>query len=397
IFYMNIYAYFPALLSAVVVLLLLTTAGQCAMLTDDLQITATPDLSNSTLTPQMDTSTMEGPRVLRSHRPCSSEHANYCHNGGECMFPQDSVEPSCICTPAYNGPRCMYIVGHIKTAPQLEKMIGLTFGVIMFILVLAIVMYFLAYKNLVTQGRSAGTQCFMELIIISLLGHDYNLLRAVVCSALGTQGSEATFSGELAGVTGGPASGEGLQSLSDDDDELEIDEEVSGGDNQNFSHGSHPSGKDERKKKKGKGKKRKHKSKSTTAFNPEHTLFTNGYTSTISTTEDPCTSTHLGYCIHGYCKYIEGLQEPVCICMKGYDGERCGIQTLGVRVDQSSNTELVQTILVIIAVVLSVISCTAILLMTCAHYRSHKNFLASYLGTGTEQEKLQKPIGDVVV
>ncbi|XP_019119276.2 proheparin-binding EGF-like growth factor isoform X1 [Larimichthys crocea] len=223
------------------------------------------------------------------------------------------------------------------------------------------------------------------------------LLCFVVCSALGTQGSEATFSGELVGVTGGPASGEGLQTLFGDDDELEIDEEVSGGDNQNFSHGLHPNGKDERRKKKGKGKKRKHKSKSTTAFNPEHTLFTNGYTSTLSTTEDPCTSTHLGYCIHGYCKYIEGLQEPVCICMKGYDGERCGIQTLGVRVDQSSNTELVQTVLVIIAVVLSVISCTAILLMTCAHYRSHKNFLASYLGTGTEQEKLQKPIGDVVV
>lgn len=30
-------------------------------------------------------------------------------------------------------------------------------------------------------------------------------------------------------------------------------------------------------------------------------------------------------------------------------------------------------------------------------YRSHKNFLASYLGTGAEQEKLQKPAGDVVV
>ena len=55
--------------------------------------------------------------------------------------------------------------------------------------------------------------------------------------------------------------------------------------------------------------------------------------------------------------------------MKGYDGERCGIQTLGTiktQSDQFSNTELVQTVLVIIAVVLSVISCTAILLMTCA-------------------------------
>ncbi|XP_056276101.1 proheparin-binding EGF-like growth factor isoform X2 [Pseudoliparis swirei] len=228
----------------------------------------------------------------------------------------------------------------------------------------------------------------------------------VVSGAGGAQGSEATFSGELARVTGGPASGEVLQTSLADDDELEVDEEVSGGDNDHFSLLAspatelHPS-KDEKKKRKGKGKKKnRHRGKSTTPLNPEHVFYTDGYTSTLSTTEDPCTSTHLGYCIHGYCKYIEGLQEPVCICMKGYDGGRCGIQSLGTirtQPDQINNSELVQTVLVIIAVVLSVISCTAILLMTCAHYRSHKNFLASYLGTGAEQEKLQKPIGDIVV
>lgn len=76
---------------------------------------------------------------------------------------------------------------------------------------------------------------------------------------------------------------------------------------------SHPN-RDERKRKRGKGKRRnKSKSKSTTAFNPEHTFLTSGYTSTHSTTDDPCTTTHLGYCIHGYCKYIEGLSEPVCM------------------------------------------------------------------------------------
>ncbi|KAK5932209.1 hypothetical protein CgunFtcFv8_003932 [Champsocephalus gunnari] len=209
-----------------------------------------------------------------------------------------------------------------------------------------------------------------------------------VSGALSAQGSEATFSGELSGVTTGPASGEGLQSLLSDDDKLEVDEE----------NELQPS-KDEKKKRKGK-KKNKHKRKSTTPLNPEPTFSTNGYTSTHTTTEDPCTSSHVGYCIYGRCNYIEGLQEPVCICQKGYDGGRCEIQSLEVlkdQTDQINNTELVQTVLVIIAVVLSVISCTAILLMTCAHYRSHKNFLASYLGTGTEQEKLQKPNRDVVV
>ncbi|XP_042369689.1 amphiregulin-like, partial [Plectropomus leopardus] len=195
-------------------------------------------------------------------------------------------------------------------------------------------------------------------------------LLCFVSGAVGAQRSEATFSGDLAGVSGGPASGGDLQNSLSDDDELEVDEEVSGGDNEHVSIIELHPAKDEKKKRKGKGKKRnRHRSKNTTPLNPEHSFFTDGYTSTLSSTEDPCTSTHLDYCIHGYCKYIEGLQEPVCICMRGYDGERCGIQTLGTiknKSDQVNNTELVQTVLVIIAVVLSVISCTAILLMTCA-------------------------------
>ncbi|CAK6950805.1 amphiregulin [Scomber scombrus] len=232
----------------------------------------------------------------------------------------------------------------------------------------------------------------MNLLVLTCL------LCFVVCSIVGAQGSEITFSSELSGVTGGPSSGEGLQTTLSDDDELEADEELSGIANENVGHHDSHLSKDERKKRKSKSKrKNKHKSKSTTAFNPQHTFFTNGYTSPFSTTQDPCTTSHLGYCIHGYCKHIEGLPEPVCICMKGYDGERCGIQTLETKKDLSSNSELVQMVLVIIAVVLSVISCIAILLMTCAHYRSHKNFLASYLGSATEQEKLQKPVGDLVV
>ncbi|XP_060894522.1 amphiregulin [Labrus mixtus] len=231
------------------------------------------------------------------------------------------------------------------------------------------------------------------------------LLCFVVYRAPGTQGSEAKLTTVLAGVTGGPASGEGLLSSMSYDDELDVDEELSGGDDENFSLPELHLSKDDKKKRKGKGKKKSRlRNKSTTPFNPEHRFSTSGHTSTHtlthSTTEDPCTSTHQDYCIHGYCKYIEGLQEPVCICMKGYDGERCGIHTLETKfktpMDQN-NTELVQTVLVIIAVILSVISCTAILLMICAHYRSHKNFLASYLGTGSEQEKLQKPMADIVV
>lgn len=57
---------------------------------------------------------------------------------------------------------------------------------------------------------------------------------------------------------------------------------------------------------------------------------------------------------------------PPLRCWKDYDGERCEIHSLGSKTEESGGTKLAQTVLVIIAVVLSVISCLAILLMTCA-------------------------------
>ncbi|XP_077457508.1 uncharacterized protein areg [Stigmatopora argus] len=216
------------------------------------------------------------------------------------------------------------------------------------------------------------------------------LLCLVLFSVLGPQESDASALGELHSVTLGSASGEDLQVVQGNfDDDADVEALAS-----EFLR-------DDRKKRKGKGKKKnKQKSKSTTAFNPEHTSSTQGQTSATGTTEDPCTSTHLGYCIHGFCQGIEGLQEPVCICTKGYEGERCGSQRLEpsrTKSEQIGDTDWVQMGLVITAVVLSVISCTAVMLMACAHYRSQKNFLASYLGNWSEQEKLQKAPGDVVV
>uniref|UniRef100_A0A8C7WXR9 Amphiregulin n=1 Tax=Oryzias sinensis TaxID=183150 RepID=A0A8C7WXR9_9TELE len=251
------------------------------------------------------------------------------------------------------------------------------------------------------------------------------LLCIVVCSTQGAPESEVTQASGLAAVTGGPASEEGLLV---EDDEHELDEELSGGHHENViilgmknrgfqilfflvfdfsplmqtsyvSVAGVNSGKDDKRKRKGKGKrKNKQRNKNTTPLNPRHYNTTRVHTSPHSTTEDACTSTHLGYCIHGFCQHIEGLKEPVCVCLKGYEGLRCEIQYLGVGTPdyQTYNSELVQTVLVVIAVVLSVISCCAILLMTCAHYRSHKNFLASYLGTVSETDKLQKPTSDVV-
>nr|XP_023993166.1 probetacellulin-like [Salvelinus alpinus] len=104
-------------------------------------------------------------------------------------------------------------------------------------------------------------------------------------------------------------------------------------------------------------------------------------------TEDPCSSSHKGYCIHGLCKYMADLREPVCMCNKGYDGERCGILLLPTtNKEDSGRAEVVQTVLVIIAVVLSSVSCLAILLMACTHYRTHKNFCLPILALAEKQQ-----------
>ncbi|KAM3610964.1 uncharacterized protein V6R79_011343 [Siganus canaliculatus] len=140
---------------AVAVLFLMTAAGRSAMLMDDVQTTATPALSNSPLSTPLDNSTMEKPRVLRSHRSCGSEHENYCGNGGECMYPQDNDKPSCICKPSYSGPRCLFfsVTGETRSAPELEQVIAISFGVFMLILVLAIIVYCLISKRCVKSAQ----------------------------------------------------------------------------------------------------------------------------------------------------------------------------------------------------------------------------------------------------
>ncbi|XP_045562998.1 pro-epidermal growth factor isoform X2 [Salmo salar] len=264
-------------------------------------------------------------------------------------------------------------------------------------------------------------------------------LLCLVFSALGVLGSSVTFSAGLSHVTGALASGEGeeLQSSLGDEEELELEEDLSGGTPTDGSAQLLRHSKDQKEKgksqkgKRNKGKKKK-KTQISTAFNPEHTSSghtssghtssghtssghtssghtssghtSSGHTSSGHTsefpaghthqtsgrvTEDPCSSSHTGYCIHGLCKYMADLREPVCMCNKGYDGERCGILLLPTtNKEDNVRAEVVQTVLVVIAVVLSSFSCLAILLMACTHYRTHKNFLATYLGS--EKQQLQK-------
>ncbi|XP_040012041.1 epigen [Xiphias gladius] len=141
-----------ALFSAVAAVILLTAAGQSAILADSIPTTAAPLLSNSSLTPQLNDSSAEEPRVLHLHRSCGSEHEKYCENGGECMYPQDSDKPFCICTSSYSGPRCLFINEPTRSRPELEQLIGISFGVVMLIFTLAIIIYCFAYKRCIKSA-----------------------------------------------------------------------------------------------------------------------------------------------------------------------------------------------------------------------------------------------------
>ncbi|KAJ8413900.1 hypothetical protein AAFF_G00064980 [Aldrovandia affinis] len=213
---------------------------------------------------------------------------------------------------------------------------------------------------------------------------------SLACCCLETLGGGVTRTSipeERNSVT---SSGSNIQSSTDEDEELGHEEDVELPQVQRLVK---PDGKSRRR---GKGK-RKHKNKGSPSDTPSDTP-THSPTSTTAQVqgEDPCSSTHQDYCIHGYCKYMADLREATCVCMMGYDGERCGIQLLKTELKES-DSEVVQTVLVVIAVVLSLISCCAILLMICAHYRIHRNFLAAYLGNNSEKEKLQTNGSDIVV
>ncbi|KAK6494263.1 amphiregulin [Huso huso] len=110
-------------------------------------------------------------------------------------------------------------------------------------------------------------------------------------------------------------------------------------------------------------------------------------------TANPCTTTHSEYCIHGVCVHYEHLNETTCICNRGYSGERCGVQQLS-SVIREDSIDATQSILVVIAAVLSLISFIAVVIIICAHCRAQKRFTELYHGGNEEKEKLQQDKGN---
>ncbi|KAM4616479.1 epigen-like [Polymixia lowei] len=136
--------------SVMAALILLTTAGQSVSLIDP-SSTPSPTVVDSMLTTGLFNGSVEEPRVLRTHRPCREEHADFCI-GGECIYPQDSDKPSCNCRPLYSGHRCSSITAPTQTAYQYEEMIGLSVGVAVLIFVL--ILLFCCIRKRCTKSAS---------------------------------------------------------------------------------------------------------------------------------------------------------------------------------------------------------------------------------------------------
>ncbi|XP_014856243.1 PREDICTED: epigen-like [Poecilia mexicana] len=125
----------------VTVLLLLATTGKSEVLSDATLTTVSPSFLNSSLTAQTVNSTTDHSKVQHSVRPCGAENQKYCLNDGKCIYPQDSLKPSCICMPSHSGPRCeIFIVTGLTYQPlTMDKIIPIFFGCVMISIILGLV------------------------------------------------------------------------------------------------------------------------------------------------------------------------------------------------------------------------------------------------------------------
>uniref|UniRef100_UPI00398EDE3A heparin-binding EGF-like growth factor b n=1 Tax=Pristiophorus japonicus TaxID=55135 RepID=UPI00398EDE3A len=99
--------------------------------------------------------------------------------------------------------------------------------------------------------------------------------------------------------------------------------------------------------------------------------------------KNPCYRKYKDFCIHGECHYMKHIKEVACRCLSGYEGIRCGTFILAVEHPKDPNDNT--TTLAIVAVVLSSLSLTVILVLLVLGY--HRR-VASYNVKNEEKIKL---------
>lgn len=107
---------------------------------------------------------------------------------------------------------------------------------------------------------------------------------------------------------------------------------------------------------------------------------------------DPCKTTYKDYCIHGECQYLKELKAPSCICLPGYQNERCGIQALHTGKDKEHFDDLSVT-LIVVGVSLLVLALTAATVTVALYLR--KKMRAERETVNEEKQKLRSENGIV--
>uniref|UniRef100_UPI00398EE3D6 proheparin-binding EGF-like growth factor n=1 Tax=Pristiophorus japonicus TaxID=55135 RepID=UPI00398EE3D6 len=109
--------------------------------------------------------------------------------------------------------------------------------------------------------------------------------------------------------------------------------------------------------------------------------------------KDPCRTTYKDYCIHGKCQYLKTLNKPSCVCLPGYQNERCGIQALLTGTNQKGISDLSVT-LVVVAVILLVLILIAVAVIVTSQIR--KKMRVEHDVVSEEKQKLGAETGIVV-
>ncbi|KAG7278265.1 hypothetical protein CRUP_036342 [Coryphaenoides rupestris] len=146
-----------ALLSTVGVLVFLATAGQQVRAADSLLSTSPSPSDLPPITQAANDSTGEPRALPMHHKPCNDEHANFCANGGTCMYPQDMEKPSCWCKPSYGGQRCMLMLAKTTKAVEYkEVVVGLSVALVLFVLILAVLLWWLRKRCIKQSPQKYG-------------------------------------------------------------------------------------------------------------------------------------------------------------------------------------------------------------------------------------------------
>ncbi|XP_067831213.1 proheparin-binding EGF-like growth factor [Heptranchias perlo] len=109
--------------------------------------------------------------------------------------------------------------------------------------------------------------------------------------------------------------------------------------------------------------------------------------------KDPCKTIYEDYCIHGKCQYLKDLNKPSCICLPGYQNERCGIQVLHTGTNEKQIDDL-SIALVVVAVMLLIIILTAVTAAVTLQIR--KKLRVEHDVVSEEKQKLRTESGIVV-